>query len=100
MNRSRRLWRQLAIDLAAVLILHAVLIRYLFAHNAVATIFASGDHIPRGVLALAMFFILIRLVVILALPGIVLARLASIAFTIHDESKCGRPPDASTPTQP
>ena len=80
MNRWQR---TLLINLAEILLLlalHGVLIRYMADHDVVSRIFAAGSHVPRGTLAAAGFFLLVRFLVVLALPGMILSRCGLILF--------------------
>ena len=87
-------------EIAALVVLHFFLIHWLAEKNVVATILAAGRHVPRATLALAGLFYLVRLLLVLCLPGIVLSRVGMWAFdrwrhTRDAESDGVRPSDAS-----
>ena len=69
------------LEIAALLSLHAVLLRWLASHDVVSRIFAADPHVPAWMLLLAATFLLVRFLAVFALPGLVLVR---IGLTILD----------------
>jgi hypothetical protein len=77
--------RQLLMSLVEAVFLlgmHYALLVWLSNREVVAKVLAAGEHVPRLTLAAAVFFVVLRLVVMLLLPGVVLARLAMVAFQV------------------
>jgi hypothetical protein len=73
----RALVFRLSIVLGALL-LHSALGAYLAEHRVVAGILAAGPHTSLLTLLLAVVFVLLRLFVLLLLPGIVLVWLGAL----------------------
>ncbi len=71
------------IEIFGLLFLHVVLIHYLAANNVMSVIFAAGEHVPGTTLLLAGFFLLVRIMVALALPGMILARIGHVLFDYY-----------------
>ncbi|MDA0576556.1 MAG: hypothetical protein O3B24_00485 [Verrucomicrobia bacterium] len=80
MKPWHKLLLQSVAELVALVTLHAILIRVLVQTNAVSAIFAAGDHLPFASAAVAVAFIVIRLLTVLALPGMILVRLGFILW--------------------
>ncbi len=59
---------------AAGLVLHAILLHWLAERNVVAVIFAAGAHSPPLALLTAGAFLVVRVLVMLVLPGALLCR--------------------------
>ena len=79
-----KLRRQTFVDLAtllAAIIAHHCLHRYLADANVAATLLAAGTRMPKGLVVLAAFFVLLRIFVVGILPGYVLCRLWLLALT-------------------
>ena len=62
-----------------MVILHAVLLHVMAARDVVSKVFAAGQHLPAGYLALIGLFFFVRLTVVLALPGLILTHLGQWA---------------------
>jgi hypothetical protein len=72
-------------EIAVILILHAVLLRVMATRQIVSTLLAAGDHVPRLTLACAILFVVVRFLAVLALPGLILARVGmALAEWQHD----------------
>ena len=67
-----------ALEIAVLLVLHFVLLRYMATHDVASVIFSAGTHVKVGILLLAGCFICVRLLVALALPGMILARIGLV----------------------
>ncbi|MDA0991732.1 MAG: hypothetical protein O3A51_13400 [Verrucomicrobia bacterium] len=66
------------LEIVGLVAIHAVLIRILADHHIVSSLFASGSHVPLLNSLLTAGFILVRLFTVLALPGMILARLGLV----------------------
>lgn len=69
---------KLLVLIVILVVAHAVLQRWCSEKQVVSVIFAAGSHIPARALVAAAGFITLRLLVVLFLPGYVLARLVEI----------------------
>ena len=78
MTRWKRTLLVSIMEIAALLILHAVLIRLMADRQIVSTILAANESVPRSTLALATIFLVVRFLVVLALPGMILARIGLV----------------------
>jgi len=79
------LWRDLQIPLL-MLLMHALLIRFLANSNTIASIFAAGPHVPLTTLFLALTFLALRFTTIALLPGIIAARIIYRLLTQSDNA--------------
>jgi hypothetical protein len=61
-------------EILVLLLLHAELIRIMADRQIVSTILATNGTISLTTLALALVFLVVRFLVVLALPGMILAR--------------------------
>lgn len=84
MTRLRRKALLACIEIAALLAIHVVLLHLMADRHIVSTILAGGSHVPRTVAATATIFVLVRLFAVLLLPGIILARLVSLALDYRE----------------
>ena len=82
------------LEIAALVVIHAVMIRALAASGTVAVIFAAGPHAPKSALVAAGVFLLSRLILYLLLPGFVLARIGMAAV---DHWTAGGDAEAESP---
>ncbi|MBN1671160.1 MAG: hypothetical protein JXR37_09020 [Kiritimatiellae bacterium] len=80
MKSWRRRLAGACIEIAAVIVLHGVLMHLMARHDVVSRLFAAGGHVPPLTLVLACFFMMIRLFTVICLPGMILYRLAPIAY--------------------
>jgi len=80
MTSARRAALRVVAPVLGALLLHHALMRWLVAEGVVASILSAGEHTPKKILALAGFFVLLRLFVLLVLPGLLLVRLGSWIF--------------------
>jgi hypothetical protein len=78
MTAWRRSLLRSLIEIASLLILHAILIRLMADRQIVSTILAANETIPRSTVAVAILFLVIRFLVVLALPGMILARIGLV----------------------
>jgi len=83
-SRLRRKITLYAFEIVFLLILHAFLLHYMHDNNIASTMFAGGGQVPWSTRGLAILFITVRLLTVLALPGIVLTRLGLIFLEIHN----------------
>ncbi len=86
-----------AAEIAGVLILYQFLLGYMARHDIVSSLFASGRHVPIGVMLLTLLFVLARLFVELLLPGIILGRLG---LALWDARTIRRRPTPSVTANP
>ena len=63
-----------AVEIAAIVIIHAIMIRIFAGGTMVSVLFSAGDHVPRMTLLAVGAFLLVRIVFVF-LPGLILARL-------------------------
>jgi hypothetical protein len=68
------------LEVAVLLVAHQILIRFLAEKNVVSAIFSGGQHVPVVIMTTAIAFMVVRLLVILGLPGMILCRVGLIAF--------------------
>lgn len=73
-------------EIVALLLLHRVFLRCMADHNIASRIFAAGPHVPRWILATATAFLVVRFLTVLALPGMVLTRLALVVMELLSDS--------------
>ncbi|MGD9033790.1 MAG: hypothetical protein PVH02_14060 [Desulfobacteraceae bacterium] len=67
-----------AVSICIVLLgIHTVLRLVLAEYDVVSTIFAAGDHVPVWMLLCASFFVVIRLCVLLLIPGLLAWRIST-----------------------
>jgi hypothetical protein len=80
-----KLWQrtliQGAVEIGLLLAAHRLLIGYMAGHDVASKVFAAGPHVPKGTLAIAGVFLLVRILAVVALPGMILAR---VGLVIHD----------------
>lgn len=74
----KRWYVVIALEVAAICLLHGVLIVWLAEKNIVAAAFSAGGHLPWPTMAAAGAFTMVRLLAVLLLPGIVLARIGTV----------------------
>lgn len=92
MSPFRRKALLTAAEIALLLTVHVVLLHVMAERNVVSTILASGSHIPRGVAWTAGAFLIVRLFAVLLLPGIILARLIELAWSLKASAHQEAPP--------
>jgi hypothetical protein len=107
MTALRRQVLTAAIEIGALLLAHALLLRLMADRHVVSTILAGGPHVPPAVIGTAGVFVLVRLAAVLLLPGIVLARVVALVMDGRERRKAlhspatpcarGRPGEASAP---
>jgi len=83
-SRIRKKITLYSFEIVILLTLHACLLHYMHNNNIVSTIFAGGGHVPWSTSGLAILFITVRLMTVLALPGILLTRLGLIFLEIYN----------------
>jgi hypothetical protein len=79
--------RQLVTDLVVaglILWAHAVLLRWLAGQHFIATLLSPNGQVPYWQLLLAVFFVLLRVVAIVILPGYLIMRAAQRYLTRRD----------------
>ena len=69
---------QYAAEIIGLLALHFALLHWLAGRDIVSVIFSAGQHTPRWMIASAVAFLLVRLLVLLFLPGMILSRLVML----------------------
>lgn len=80
MKRWKRTLIMSGVEVVFILMLHAFLIRWLAERDLVSKLFAAGNHLPISTIAVIVIFLLARFLAVMALPGIVLARLGLVAW--------------------
>ena len=81
----------LGAEVVVILILHALLQRWMAGGRVAAILLSAGPHVPRLALAGAGLFVAVRLFTVLFLPAFVLAQLGGIAYDCLSRAK-ERPP--------
>ncbi len=87
MRPLRRRLLRLALEVGALLALHAFLLRWLATEDVVASILAAGSHVEWWKLALAMGFVGLRVVVLVGLWGAVAASLVLLLLDRLDTTR-------------
>ena len=75
MKASRRQLYLAGMETAVVLALHWLLSHWLAERNVVATLFAAGPHLPKALTAVAVSFVLLRVLTVLVVPAMIVGRL-------------------------
>lgn len=65
-------------EIGALLLAHRLLLARMAQQDTISHIFAAGPHIPRAVMATVIAFLVIRLLTVLALPGMILSRIGLV----------------------
>ena len=84
------------VEVVLILVLHAMLKRWMADSHVAAVILSAGPHVPRTVLAGAGLFVAVRLFAVFFLPALVLAHLGGIAYDYVTRPK-ERPPGGEPP---
>jgi hypothetical protein len=66
------------IEIAALLVAHRLLLVTLAEGSLISHIFAGGQNASRGELTVVIAFIAVRLLAVLALPGMILSRIGLV----------------------
>ncbi len=66
---------QYAAEIIVLVVLHFVLLHWLAERDVVSVIFSAGQHTPSWMMASAGAFLLVRLLLLLFLPGMILSRI-------------------------
>jgi hypothetical protein len=69
MNTIKALFKSRVIEITLVVLVHWFLLHWLAKNGVVAQLFAAGAHAPKLLVISAIIFILLRLVVLIILPG-------------------------------
>ena len=88
MSRRTRMLVWACVEVAAILGLHAVLLRIMADRQIASTILSAGGQVPRATALAAGAFFLVRTYAVLLLPGVILARLC--AAWLADPSQAPR----------
>lgn len=83
----RRVALATLVEVAVVLLLHLLLLHVMAHLGVAASLLAAGPHVQAGSLLLAVTFVLVRLLAVLALPGFVLYRLVQLGFSLWARSR-------------
>ena len=67
-------------ELVLIVVFYQVVLQEVLARETVSSILAAGDHVPRSTMALALAFLALRALVVLALPGMILSRIGLALF--------------------
>jgi hypothetical protein len=81
---KRRLIRHSA-EIVILVALHFTLLHWLAERDVVSVVFSAGQHTPRWMLLSAGAFLLVRLLVLLFLPGMILNRI--VLMIVENRSK-------------
>jgi hypothetical protein len=81
-----------AAEIAGLVALHAALLHWLAERDVVSVIFSAGQHTPFWMMASAGGFLLVRLLVLLFLPGMVLNRLVMFWLETRQRSRASAKP--------
>ena len=83
-----------AAEVGGLLAAHRLLIVHMAHHDVASAIFAAGAHVPRLTLLTAGLFLLVRCLAVLALPGLILARLGEVILAaVTARRACVTAPD-------
>lgn len=74
----------LRVCVAATLLLHGFLLEWLAGKNIVAVLLSPGGHTPGTALFIALFFIFIRCITIIVMPGIFLYELWFLVMELRE----------------
>ena len=66
------------LEIAALLLAHHVLMVKMASRDIISHIFAAGPHVPAPVMATVIAFLVVRLLTVLALPGMILSRIGLV----------------------
>lgn len=66
---------------------HWFLIYWLAEKNVVAALFAAGPHLPKVTTAVAVIFVLVRVLMVLVVPAMIVGRLAR-AYMLWRAERC------------
>ena len=84
LDRRGKVWRRTLIrgiiEIVLLLALHSVLLRMMAKGNLASMIFTGGGDVPIFTLLTVILFFIVRLLVILGLPGIILARAGLVVW--------------------
>lgn len=97
MRRSCRWRRTLALSLleiAALLLAHRLLIVEMAGRDVISHILSAGSHVPRTTMVLVTTFLVVRLLAVLALPGMILSRIGLIVMDAIRPTAGGESGDA------
>jgi len=100
MKSTRRRLLSVAGEIALVLGAHFLLWAWLADNDVAARVLAAGAHVPKTEMAAVMVFVLVRFFALVLLPGVVLARLAGLAFDRWGPKPSPAPPAHDTPATP
>ena len=89
LRSPRRILLATAVEAAAVLLLHLLLLHLVARQGTASTLLASGAHAGVLDLLLAAAFLALRLVALLVLPGFVAYRLVLLALSWHRWRRSG-----------
>lgn len=88
MKTGHRLILKTLVQIAIIVLLHAILLHSLAKKQVVAAILAAGDHVSPVWIGLAISFVIVRFVALVLLPGFVLQRLMKVGFYLLVERQC------------
>lgn len=74
-------------EIGLLLLAHRILLEVLADGDLVSHIFAGGQSASRGEMALVLIFLLVRLLAVLALPGMILCRLGLVWLAMKTEQQ-------------
>ncbi len=79
-NLARWQWTLIVsvLEIAALLLAHHLLMVKMATRDIVSHIFAAGPHVPMPVMVTVIAFLVVRLLTVLALPGMILSRIGLV----------------------
>jgi hypothetical protein len=76
---------QYGAEIIVLLALHFMLLHWLAERDIVSVIFSAGQHTPLWMMLSALAFLLVRLLVLLFLPGMILSRIVLMIVKSRDK---------------
>jgi hypothetical protein len=73
--------------IAAILLAHALLLSSLAKHDAVSRLLAGGRDVQPSTIVLIVSFFIVRVLAVLALPGLILARLGLVVMEALEDRR-------------
>jgi hypothetical protein len=79
------------LEIAALLVAHQVLIARMAQGDTVSHILSAGPHVSQTVMATVIAFLVIRLLTVLALPGMILSRIGLVLMDLWHSRRMKTP---------
>lgn len=78
MKRWQKTMWLCAVEIVVLLVAHRVLLAMMAEGDLISHIFLGGQNATRGEMAVVVAFLLVRLLAVLALPGMILSRIGLV----------------------